>query len=61
MAIPAIATSVMELFASREADSFAPRAIAMIRHGFGGHPFGPDEAIKKERKIEKVNPVEAAA
>lgn len=61
LAIPAIATAVMELFASRETNDFAPRAIAMMRHGFGGHPFGPDEALKRERKIEKVDPVEPAA
>ena len=25
------------------------KAIAMMRHGFGGHPFGEDDHIKKER------------
>jgi len=59
--IPAITTAVMELFASRDRDDYTPRAIAMMRHGFGGHPFGPDEAVRHERKVEKVNPIEPAA
>jgi hypothetical protein len=25
------------------------KAIAIMRHGFGGHPFGEDDHIKKER------------
>jgi len=28
--------------------------IAMMRHGFGGHPFGKDEAIEKERRSGRV-------
>jgi len=59
--IPAITMAVMELFASRDKEALAPRAIAMMRHGFGGHPFGPDETIRQERKVEKVNPTEPAA
>jgi 6-phosphogluconate dehydrogenase len=59
--IPVIATSVMELFASRDKNRYASRAIAMMRHGFGGHPFGPNEAIQKERQVGKVNPLRPAA
>jgi 6-phosphogluconate dehydrogenase len=59
--IPVIATSLMELFASRDRNRYTSRAIAMMRHGFGGHPFGPNEAIQKERRVGKVNPLRPAA
>ena len=52
--IPVITQSVIELFRSRRRESDAYRAIAMIRHGFGGHPFGKDESIAKERKTSKA-------
>jgi 6-phosphogluconate dehydrogenase len=51
---PAIALAVMELIRSRDEDAVAPRAIAMMRHGFGGHPFGPDEGIGRERREGRV-------
>jgi 6-phosphogluconate dehydrogenase len=51
---PVIAQSVMQLFASRDDDQPWARAIAMMRHGFGGHPFGSDEAIVRERRQGKV-------
>lgn len=47
---PVIAQAVMQLIASRDPDHDTPRAIAMMRHGFGGHPFGEDEGIKRERR-----------
>ena len=40
--IPVICQSVMQLVASRDKEHDAARAIAMMRHGFGGHPFGAD-------------------
>ncbi|GAB2699581.1 decarboxylating 6-phosphogluconate dehydrogenase [Mucilaginibacter koreensis] len=49
VSIPVIAQSVMQLIASREADHVSPKAIAMMRNGFGGHPFGPDAHIAFER------------
>jgi len=52
--IPVIAQSVMQLFASREKDKVADKAISLMRHGFGGHPFGTDAGIQKERKFGKV-------
>jgi 6-phosphogluconate dehydrogenase len=52
--IPVIAQSVMQLFASRESDHIWAKAIAMMRHGFGGHPFGENEGIKRERKFGRV-------
>ncbi len=54
---PVIAQSVIELFKSRGAQKEAYKAIALMRHGFGGHPFGEDEYIEKERnnsRIEKI-------
>jgi kynurenine formamidase len=30
------------------------RAIAMMRHGFGGHPYGPSEAEVRERREGRI-------
>lgn len=54
--IPVIAHAVMQLFASRDEKQNWARAIAMMRHGFGGHPYGPDEAIQRERREGRVGP-----
>jgi 6-phosphogluconate dehydrogenase len=51
---PAISASINELFASRDSARVAHRAVSLLRHGFGGHPFGPDAAIAHERKTGKV-------
>lgn len=52
--IPVISQSVMELFRSRKKNGVDYKAIALMRHGFGGHPFGKDEHIAKERKISRL-------
>lgn len=52
--VPVIAQSVMQLFASRDNKRIADKAIAMMRHGFGGHPFGEDKGIQHERKFGKT-------
>jgi 6-phosphogluconate dehydrogenase len=52
--IPVIAQSVMQLFASRDARKNWARAIVLMRHGFGGHPLGPDENIARERHEGRV-------
>lgn len=52
--IPVIAQSVMQLQTSRDDRRSWARAIAMMRHGFGGHPYGPDEAIRRERRTGRV-------
>jgi 6-phosphogluconate dehydrogenase len=57
--IPVITQSVMELFKSRSKESDSARAIAIMRHGFGGHPYGKDDYIAKERKISRINPVDS--
>jgi len=49
-----IAQSVMQLFASRDENKNWARAIAMMRHGFGGHPFGSDDSIREGRKKGRV-------
>lgn len=54
VAVPVIAQSVMQLIASRDDRGNAPRAIAMMRNGFGGHPFGPAEAIARERQHGRI-------
>jgi len=52
--IPVITQSVMELFRSREEKNDAARAVALMRHGFGEHPFGMDEYVAKERKTGRI-------
>lgn len=52
--IPIISGSVMKLFDSRNKKNNWARAIAMMRHGFGGHPFGENSGIKHERKYGRV-------
>jgi len=54
VAIPVIAQSVMQLFASRDDRRIAARAVAMMRNGFGGHPYGPAPAIAEERQRGQV-------
>jgi len=55
--IPVIAQSVMQLFASRDANKDWAKAIAMMRHGFGGHPYGPNDAIRHERVTSRVGDI----
>jgi 6-phosphogluconate dehydrogenase len=52
--IPVISQLVMELFKSRSKDSDDYKSIALMRHGFGGHPFGKDENIIEERKTSRI-------
>ena len=53
--LPAITQSIIELFKSRGKEFDMYRAIALMRHGFGGHPFGPDEYIQNERKTSRLS------
>ena len=55
--IPVITQSVMELFRSRKEDNDAARAIAIMRHGFGGHPYGSDEYIANERTTSRIHSI----
>ena len=55
--IPVISQSVMELFRSRIKESDTYKAIALMRHGFGGHPFGKDEHIAKERETSRIQKI----
>lgn len=55
--IPVIAESVMQLFSSRDSERSWARAIAVMRHGFGGHPLGKDEDVRRERREGRVGPI----
>lgn len=57
--IPVIAQSVMQLFASRDTENTWAKAIAMMRHGFGGHPFGEHDGIKHERQFGRIEDAES--
>jgi 6-phosphogluconate dehydrogenase len=59
--IPVISQSVMQLFASRDQSATWARAIAAMRHGFGGHPFGPDDSVRRERTKGRVGPIHRTA
>ena len=52
--VPVISQAVMQLFTSRDEGKNWARAIAMMRHGFGGHPYGSDESIVQERREGKI-------
>jgi 6-phosphogluconate dehydrogenase len=52
--IPVISQAVMQLFTSRDGDKNWARAIAMMRHGFGGHPYGSDEAVVRDRREGRI-------
>jgi len=52
--IPVISQAVMQLFASRDNSKYWARSIAMMRQGFGAHPFGQDQTIKDERRNGRV-------
>jgi 6-phosphogluconate dehydrogenase len=54
--VPVISQSVMQLAASREGKGRRDwaRAIAMMRHGFGGHPYGRSKALQRERREGRV-------
>jgi 6-phosphogluconate dehydrogenase len=57
--IPVIAQSVMQIFLSRDSDKSWAKAIAMMRHGFGGHAYGPSAAARNERvrgRREEISP-----
>jgi len=48
---------VMQLFASRDEKKNWARAIAMMRHGFGGHAYGADAATRQERREGRVGDI----
>lgn len=52
--VPVIAQAVMQLFTSRDERKNWARAIAMMRHGFGGHQYGSDQSIVRERREGRV-------
>lgn len=52
--VPVIAQAVMALIASRDPDRHASRAVAMMRHGFGSHPYGPSDTARIARESGRV-------
>jgi 6-phosphogluconate dehydrogenase len=55
--VPVMAQAVMQLFTSRDNDKDWARAIAMMRHGFGGHPFGPKPELREDRQSSRVGDI----
>jgi 6-phosphogluconate dehydrogenase len=54
VAIPVITQAVLQLLASRDDRKLAARGVAMMRHRFGEHPYGPDSSIRKARATSRV-------
>jgi 6-phosphogluconate dehydrogenase len=54
VSVPVITQSVMQLLASRDQDRNWARAVAMMRHGFGNHPFGPEQRFAANRRTSRV-------
>jgi 6-phosphogluconate dehydrogenase len=52
--IPVITQSVIQLIASRDDKRDWARAIAMMRHGFGGHPLGANAGVAHERHTGRI-------
>jgi 6-phosphogluconate dehydrogenase len=55
--VPVIAQAVMQLFQSRDKGKEWAKAVVAMRHGFGGHPYGEDEGIAKERRESRVGEI----
>jgi 6-phosphogluconate dehydrogenase len=55
--IPVIAQSVMQLLLSRDSEKDWARAVAMMRHGFGGHAYGVSGAARAERERGRVHEI----
>jgi len=53
--IPVITQSVIELFKSRKEPKDSYRAVAIMRHGLGGHPYGESENLANERKTSRIH------
>jgi 6-phosphogluconate dehydrogenase len=56
VSIPVIAQSVWKLIDSRNENRIWAKAIAAMRHGFGGHPYGPDANIASYRHTSRTHP-----
>jgi 6-phosphogluconate dehydrogenase len=56
--IPVISSSIMQLFASRDQSKTWAKCIAMMRHGFGGHPYGHHAGIQEERSSGRVGDIQ---
>lgn len=53
--IPVISQSVIELLRSRDKEQVDYRSVALMRHGFGGHPFGASQSVAQERRTGRVD------
>jgi 6-phosphogluconate dehydrogenase len=54
--VPVIAQAVMMILKSRDKGRIADKAIIEMRHEFGGHPYGPNDAIRTEREHGRIGP-----
>jgi len=53
--IPVITQSIIELFKSREKPKDSYRAVAIMRHELGGHPYGESDYLANERKVSRIH------
>jgi 6-phosphogluconate dehydrogenase len=54
VSVPVISQSAFQLLTSRDNRKIWARCIAMMRHGFGGHPYGSNAAVARERQEGKL-------
>lgn len=57
IAIPTIMIAIQLLFMSRGSGEDCGKAVALLRHEYGGHPLGKDERIAKERKTSRLTKI----
>ncbi len=57
IAVPTISLAIQMLFQSRGSGEDCSRAVALLRHEYGGHPFGKDEHVREERKTSRISKI----
>ena len=50
-----ITQSVMEVFISIKKSNVSYRAVAIMRHELGGHPYGESDYLAKERETSRIH------
>lgn len=57
IAIPTISLAVQMLFISRGSGRDCSRAVALLRHEYGGHALGKDDSAVRERKTGRITKI----
>ncbi len=57
IAIPSISLAIQMLFISRGSGHDCSRAVALLRHEYGGHALGKDDSAARERKTGRITKI----